>query len=114
MSSARVRAASAALATIDAAAPGNARATNSTGRPASVVILPANPGSSSRFIAADSAARSKSEKSIGLQRMRPPRYATRRNVLSMSTLTDDTGRHHQQGRPGTRAKVSKADPRPVS
>ena len=66
MSSARVRAASAALATIDAAWPGNARATNSAGRPASVDILPANPGSSSCFIAAVSAARSTSEKSMRL------------------------------------------------
>jgi hypothetical protein len=66
MLSARFRAASAALATIDAAGPGNACATNSAGRPASVVILPANPGSSSRFIAAVSAARSKSEKSMRL------------------------------------------------
>ena len=66
ISSAWVRAASAALATIDAAGRGNARATNSAGRPASVVILPANPGSSSRFIAAVSAARSTSEKSMRL------------------------------------------------
>jgi hypothetical protein len=52
------------LATIDTAGPGNARATNSAGRPASVVTLPANPGSSSRFIAAVSAPRSTSEKSM--------------------------------------------------
>jgi hypothetical protein len=64
MSSGRVSALSAAFAMILFAGPGKARAINSSGQPASAVILPVNPGFSSHAMAAVSASRSPPVKSM--------------------------------------------------